>query len=56
MEENEMKSQPAEPLTLEQALNRMQAQGGTLTATVTVTRAATGTTETHTLMMTPVKE
>lgn len=42
--------------TLEQVINRMQAQGGTLTATVTVTRAATGKTETHTLVMTPAKE
>ena len=52
-EPNEVKSQP---VTIEQALSRMQAQGGTLTATVTVTRADTGKTETHTLVMTPVKE
>lgn len=56
-EPNEVKSEPAaQPVTIHEALSRMQAHGGTLTATVTVTRAATGKTETHTLVMTPVKE
>ena len=41
------------PMTVDQAINRMQAEGGTLTAVVQVTRAATGKTEEHTLVMTP---
>lgn len=40
-------------MNMQQAINRMQAEGGTLTATAQVTRAATGKTEEHVLVMTP---
>lgn len=40
-------------MNLDQAINRMQAEGGTLTAAVQVKRAATGETEEHVLVMTP---
>lgn len=41
---------------LASALAQMQAQGGTLTAEITVTRAGTGAVEKHTLVLTQSKE
>ncbi len=41
---------------LAQAVSNMQSQGGTLTAEITITRAATGAVEHHTLTFTPLPE
>lgn len=57
MEANELKTAPAvPPMTLSDAIGHMKAQGGTLSATVTVTRKETGATETHQLIFTPTKD
>lgn len=56
MEENELKSETSKQTPLEEAVSRMQSQGGTLTAKVSVTRKDSGKVEDYTLVMTPAKE
>lgn len=46
----------AEKLAQAEALTRMQAGGGTLTAAIEIKRAATGVVERHTLVFTPAHQ